>query len=332
MLKFLLFCFFIFIGVYFVISTLIGKIFLLGLFAFVIAFFYYSAKIKDFYGISMLVGQIGSGKSSIICYYIRKYLNDGYTVYADFETNIPGCRLIDLHDLANCIPEPESVIFCDESSLQFFSRDFSTFKKYTQFFAMCRHCRCKVVMASQSFDIDLYIRNRVNSMYLIKRVGCISYMRKIKKLQTVLDCQNLSNGQDVRNSGLVDGYQYAGFFEKNGFKMFWLPSLWKWHDSFYMEKKPFLSYTVPCTEEASKPSLGTYLFNGILRFRTGHHAIPSDKKQFKQSLFFAAKRHDPSVDDQPPKAEPCSDPIDVFLNSPDPGIFYDDSVPRIRRN
>ena len=245
MLKFLLFAFMIFLGIYFVISTLIGKLLLLAFLTFIVLFFYFSAKIKDFYGITMLVGQIGSGKSSIICYYIRKYIQAGYTVYADFQTNIPGCRLIDVHDLDKCIPEPESVIFCDESSLQFFSRDFASFKKYTNFFALCRHYKCKVVMSSQSFDIDLYIRNRVHSMYLVRRVGCISFIRKIKKLQTVLDCQNLSNGQDVKNSGLVDGYQYASIFEKNGFKMFWLPSLWKWHDSFYTEKKPYLDYTTP---------------------------------------------------------------------------------------
>lgn len=278
MLKFILFLFLVFLIIYFIVSTILGKLLLLAFFVFIIAFIFYSSKIKDFYGISMIVGQIGSGKSSVICYYIRKYLKDGYTVYADFVTNIPGCRLIDLHDLDHCIPEPESVIFCDESSLQFFSRDFSTFRRYTQFFAMCRHCKCKVVMASQSFDIDLYIRNRVNSMYLIRRIGCISYMRKIKKLQTVLDCQNLSNGQDVRNSGLVDGYQYAGFMEKNGFKMFWLPSLWKWHDSFYMEKKPYLEYTVPADSDNAIMETDDSLLSRIKKFIVKRHYAFSKKK------------------------------------------------------
>lgn len=211
-------------------------------------FIYYSTKIKDKYGISMIVGQIGVGKSSIICSLIQKYLKDGWNVYADFETNIPNCRLFNARHLDRYIPEPNSVLFLDEASLVFFSRDFKNFAKYTEFIAKCRHYKTKIYMSSQSFDIDLYIRNRVANMYLVKRFGCISIMRKIKKLQTVLSAETLSNSQDVKNSGLIDGYKYCSIFEKDSIHFYWLPKLWKWHDSFYTEDKPFLEYTVPASE------------------------------------------------------------------------------------
>lgn len=221
-------------------------VFLLVLF--LCLFIFYSSKIKDKYGISMIVGQIGVGKSSIICSLIRKYQKMGWTCYADFETNIPDCRFFNARNLDSYIPEPESVLFLDEASLVFFSRDFKNFSRYTEFIAKCRHYKTKIFMSSQSFDIDLYIRNRVSSMYLVKRIGCISVMRKIKKLQTVLSAETLSNTQDVKNSGLVDGYKYCSIFEKGGIKLFWLPSLWKWHDSFYVEKKLYLEYTIPANE------------------------------------------------------------------------------------
>lgn len=193
----------------------------------------------------MIVGQIGVGKSSIICFLIRQHLKDGWHVYADFATNIPDCRLFNPRDLDKFVPEPESVLFLDEASLVFFSRDFKNFAKYTEFIAKCRHYKTKIYMSSQSFDIDLYIRNRVHAMYLVKRFGCISVMRRIKKLQTVLSAETLSNSTDVKNSGLVDGYKYCGLLEKDSIHFYWLPKWWKWHDSFYTEDKPFLKFTVP---------------------------------------------------------------------------------------
>lgn len=212
------------------------------------SFIYYSGKIKDKYGISMIIGQIGTGKSSIICSLIRKYKKAGWNVYADFDTNIPGCRRFNARQLDEFIPDPESVLFLDEASLVFFSRDFKNFAKYTEFIAKCRHYKCRIFMSSQSFDIDLYIRNRVSNMFLVKRIGCISYMRRVIKLQTVLSAESLGVASDVRNSGLVDGYKFAPLFSKGGIKFFWLPSLWKWHDSFYTEDKEPLPYTVPVEE------------------------------------------------------------------------------------
>lgn len=246
---------------------MIFKILLFSLLGFFSVFIYYSSKIKDKYGISMIVGQIGTGKSSIICSLIRKYQKKGWHVYADFVTNIPGCRLFNARQLDEFIPEPESVLFLDEASLVFFSRDFKNFGKYTEFIAKCRHYKCKIYMSSQSFDIDLYIRNRVSNMFLVKRIGCISYMRRVIKLQTVLSAENLGVSSDVRNSGLVDGYKFAPLFSSGGIKFFWLPSLWKWHDSFYTEDKEPLEYSVPVpySEPIMEPSRVRFFLHNIAK-------------------------------------------------------------------
>lgn len=322
MLKSILFTvLLLFIG-YFLINSLIGKALLLCLVGFVILFIHYSRKIKDKYGISMIVGQIGVGKSSIICSYILKYMQRGWHVYADFETNIPNCRYFNARDLDRFIPEPNSVLFLDEASLVFFSRDFKNFAKYTEFIAKCRHYKTKIFMSSQSFDIDLYIRNRVSSMYLVKRFGCISYMRRIKKLQTVLSAESLSNSSDVKNSGLIDGYQYAGLLEADSIHFFWLPSLWKWHDSFYTERKEPIPYTIPCKAFPEQESFLTKLKKKIPLF--------APKAQL-------ASEHCDEValdveGNQP--AQPAGvDPFEFEFISPDwilDDFIEEESVPRIR--
>lgn len=225
------------------------------LFLHVLHFIYYSAKIKDKYGLRMIVGQLGSGKSTIICALILKYMKKGWTIYADFETNIPGVRKYDPKNLDRFLPPRDSVLFIDEASLVFFSRNFATFNRYTEFFALCRHAGCRVYLSSQSFDVDLYIRNRCAHLYLIRRFGALSVMRRIAKVQTCLSAESLSNTQDVKQSGLIDGYKYAGFFAKDGIHFYWLPKYWKWHDSFYLPDRPELPYSVPvpvASEEAAE--------------------------------------------------------------------------------
>lgn len=315
MIKTLLFTVLFLLLGYFLVSSLIGKLILFAIFVFVLLFIFYSSKIKDEYGIRMIVGQIGVGKSSILCSLIRKYIKDGWNVYADFQTNIPGCRFYDPRQLDKFLPEKESIVICDEASLAFFNRSFSTFTPYTDFFAKCRHAHCRVIMSSQSFDVDLYIRNRTCEMYLVKRFGCISYMRKISKLQEVLDARSLSNAYDIKNSGLIDGYKYAPLLSKGGIRFYWLPALWKWHDSFYMDEKPELPYTVPVPLDSSAPKLS--IFEKI-------------KNRFVGS---ATKSHDDDSEEQLPEAdyERSYDSIDVFLNASDSVFPSSDEVPRIRR-
>lgn len=222
-------------------------ILIFGIIYFCIRYFvYWSKKCNSESGIEMIVGQIGVGKTSIICDMMVKDLKKGWNVYADFQTNIPGVRYFDPCDLKECLPDEHSVLYIDEGSLVFFSRDFKSFKGYTEFFALSGHRKCKIVLASQSFDVDLYIRNRCKALYLIKRFGCIAVKRRIVKLQEVVT-NSYKTGEsttDVRGSGLIDGYKYDSFFAKDGFKMYWLPKLWKWHDRFSLPDKPPLPFCV----------------------------------------------------------------------------------------
>ena len=94
------------------------------LYALLRIFLYYSKLCKSDYGLEMIVGQIGSGKTSIICDKMVKDLKNGWNVYADFHTNIHGVRFFDTTRLADCIPDGQSALYVDESALRWFSRDF----------------------------------------------------------------------------------------------------------------------------------------------------------------------------------------------------------------
>lgn len=212
------------------------------LYAFVRIFLYYSKLCKSDYGLEMIVGQIGSGKTSIICDKMVKDLKNGWNVYADFHTNIQGVRFFDTTRLADCLPDEQSTIYVDEGALRWFSRDFKSFSAFTEWFAMVRHAKCKMILCSQSFDVDLFIRNRCKALYLVKRIGCVSVIRRIKKLQTVNVQTQGQTSTDVKTSGLVDGYKYDSIFAKGGLHVYWLPKLWKYHDSFYLPTRNPLPY------------------------------------------------------------------------------------------
>lgn len=317
MLKFVLKCLFALILCYFLFSSWVGKLLCVLIFAFIYIFIHYSKLMKYQYGIDMIVGQIGVGKSSILCSIIRKYIKKGWHVYADFETNIPSCRYYDPKKLDKYLPEKHSLVICDEASLQFFCRSFATFQPYTDFFAKCRHQHCRVIMSSQTFDVDKYIRDRVSRMFLVKRIGCIAYMRQVTKLQEVLSAESLSNAYDVRNSGLVDGFKYASLMKKDSFKVYWLPALWKWHDSFYMDEKPEIEYSVPCTEDPFKDEkwyirLKNSFFPAVAK---PHDDDAAQLEECDQAL-------PDHIDDDD---DACSDLLDGYDD-----VFLPDSVPRIR--
>ena len=83
-------------------------ILIFGLIYFGFRFFvYWSKKCNSESGIEMIVGQIGVGKTSIICDMMVKDLKKGWNVYSDFQTNIPGVRYFDPEKLKECLPDEQ---------------------------------------------------------------------------------------------------------------------------------------------------------------------------------------------------------------------------------
>lgn len=151
----------------------------------------------------MYIGKKGCGKTCTLAKFALKYSKKGYTVYTNVE-GISNTLLFDPRQLDTLTPAPQSVILIDEVGLIWDARNFKTFKA-NEWFKYSRQYKCKVIMFSQAFnsDLDLKIRNLVDNLYLMTRIGKgVIYRPVVKKLGIV---------QKTDGTGdLADTYRYAG--------------------------------------------------------------------------------------------------------------------------
>lgn len=151
----------------------------------------------------MYIGKKGCGKTCTIAKLALKYTKKGYTVYTNVE-GISNTLLFNPKDLDAFVPSPRTLVLIDEVSLVWSNRDFKNFKAEL-FFRYSRQYKCKVILFSQSFDVDLKIRNLVDNMFLMTRVGKgVVYRPVVKKLGIV---------QKPDGTGdLADTYRYGSIF------------------------------------------------------------------------------------------------------------------------
>lgn len=99
------------------------------------------------------------------------------------------------------------------------NRDFKSFKPQVRdYFKLQRQYKNKVVLFSQTFDIDLKLRNLTDEMWLLSNFARVfSIQRKITKKITISNASNNSRGV----SDLVDEYKFVGLL--GGVKFTFIP-------------------------------------------------------------------------------------------------------------
>lgn len=129
----------------------------------------------------MVFGKKGSGKTTLIAKLTYLYLKKGITVYSTVP--IPGAYLFDVTKIGHMSFPEGCVIFIDEVGMIWDNRDFKKFQtEVRDYFKLQRHYRNTVYLFSQSFDIDVKLRNLTDSMYLARTyMNCISVMRRVDK-------------------------------------------------------------------------------------------------------------------------------------------------------
>lgn len=161
------------------------KIFL-GIFTFVLFSVgcfcaYFAKKYKNPYKLIMVFGKKGSGKTTFLTKTAVKFIRQGRPVY----TTIPimGAHLFDVNKIGEMDFPPESVIFIDEVGMIWDNRNFKQFKTSVRdYFKLQRHYRHTVYLFSQTFDVDIKLRNLTDAMYLCTcHMGFLSIARKIKR-------------------------------------------------------------------------------------------------------------------------------------------------------
>lgn len=133
------------------------------------------------YKLIMVFGKKGSGKTTFLSKTAYQYIRKGRPVYST--VYVPGTNLFDVQKVGLMSFPPESVIFIDEVGMIWDNRNFKAFRTDVRdYFKLQRHYHHTVYLFSQTFDVDIKLRNLTDAMYLVTcKMGFLSIARRIKR-------------------------------------------------------------------------------------------------------------------------------------------------------
>ncbi len=160
-----------------------------------IPFIYLCRKYRNPFKLYMVFGKKGSGKTTFLAKTAYQYLKKGYPVYST--ESIPGVIKFDVSEIGYVTFPENSVILIDEVGMIWDNRQFKNFKtEVRDYFKFQRHERHIVYLFSQTFDIDVKLRNLTDGMYLcVCKFGWLSIARKIKRSITLVHPQGDSESR-----------------------------------------------------------------------------------------------------------------------------------------
>lgn len=121
------------------------------------------------YKLTMVFGKKGSGKSTLMVRMAYEYLAMGWTVFCT--ERLDGCIYINYKDIGFKEIPPQSLLLVDEVGMIWDNRNYKDFKpEVRDWFKLQRHYKVKVVLFSQTFDIDKKLRDLTDDMYLCSNV------------------------------------------------------------------------------------------------------------------------------------------------------------------
>lgn len=205
--------------------------------------FYFFHKYTNPYKLIFVFGKKGSGKSCYLVHEMLKHLKKGWTVYTDLPVTIPGIRVINAHDLTEFTPVSNSLICLDEVGLTWNNRNWKDFNQgLTEFIKLQRHFKVKLIINSQSFDVDKKVRDCTDSMILQSNIGnIVSVSRPIVRRITLTD-PNFTN-----ESKIVDALQFMPPisllpFPRINWHFYIMPRYFKYFDSFVCPSRGAIPY------------------------------------------------------------------------------------------
>lgn len=187
------------------------------------------------YKLIMVFGKKGSGKTTYLTKQALKHISSGWIVYSTVP--IPGTIYFNVDDIGKFTFPKNSLVLIDEVGMIWDNRNFKNFKTNVRdYFKLQRHWGNKVIMFSQTFDVDKKLRDLTDEMYLLKNVGRVfSVARKINKNITI------QNGGETYTSTLADEYVYAPILSHNGLQLTWIPRYVDFFDSFEVDPLPYVT-------------------------------------------------------------------------------------------
>lgn len=191
------------------------------LFLFLFLFFLYARKFSNPYRLIFVFGKKGSGKTTLLTKYAIDHIKKKWTVFSTVQ--IPGTTFFDPSLIGKMTFPERSLILIDEVGMIWDNRDFKNFKSEVRdFFKWQRQYRLKIVLFSQTFDVDLKLRNLTDEMWLLSNfLNVFSVQRRILKKITI---KETAEG----TSTLSDSYAFDPF----GFKIIFVPRYIPFFKSF----------------------------------------------------------------------------------------------------
>lgn len=164
-------------------------LFVLSVLGIVLVWHFATRKYLNPYKLTFIFGKKGSGKTTILCKYAFQYLKKGWNVYST--EGYPGTYLIQPEDIGFYHFPPNSCIIVDEVGMCWDARNFKKFPpEVRDFFKLQRHNKLRVILASQTFDIDKKIRDLTDDMYLLsKSLRVFSYAKRILRKTVLIEAQ-----------------------------------------------------------------------------------------------------------------------------------------------
>ncbi len=208
----------------------------LVLLGFVSFFLVYSSKYNNPYKLVFIFGKKGSGKSTYMVRCMLKDLKKGWNVYTDIQDCVvPGVRIINGADLNKFVPETNSSIYLDEVGISFDNRNFKNFDTgLRDFFKLQRKYKCKVVMNSQSFDVDKKIRDVTDSMILQS-----SFLNMFTLSRPIIRKVALVEASSAGDSRIADNLKFDSIFT---WRIYYMPAYFKYFESFKAPERPPITY------------------------------------------------------------------------------------------
>lgn len=188
-----------------------------------------SRKYRNPYKLIMVFGKKGSGKSTLLCKLCLKYLKKGWNVYST--EPIPGVYKINPEQIGFVQFPRHSLICIDEVGMVWDNRNFKSFKpEVRDWFKLQRHYGCRVVLFSQSFDIDKKLRDLTDEMYLMRSLfNVFSYGKRINR--KIVLTESTSEAPSTISENLV--FDSLLLFWCGSRFLTFIPKYAKYFDSFF---------------------------------------------------------------------------------------------------
>lgn len=210
-------------------------VFIIILILSMIVFLLLTNKYLNPYKLIMIFGKKGSGKTTTLTKIALKELKRKRKVYSTVE--IPSTYLFNTDDIGSMTFEPNSTVLIDEVGMIWDNRDFKNFKPAVRdFFKYQRQYKLKIYLFSQTFDIDLKLRNLTDEMYLLSNCFRVfSVARRISKKITIKECAD-------GTSTLSDTYEFYPLLF-GGLKFTFIPRYTSFYKSYDPKKLAYINGT-----------------------------------------------------------------------------------------